>query len=1182
MNKWTDEQKSAIDAKGCSVIVSAAAGSGKTSVLVERLLRIIADNVNKVPVEKMIVATFTNDAAAEMKQRLSAALSGLIEKHPDNSWLSRQYSMIGSASISTIHSFCFELIRNNVTQLSLSAGFRIADETEEAMFRNEVLLSLMEKYYTEKSELMKILTENFCRGSSDKVLENILLSIYKNVSSIPFFRKWMKKAIDKYNSGIYRDYYVDFLNGKFRQAKELLESIGEKTEAIGNIKLSAMYMNDKAMAENIIQKVFSPDPDDILPEIKFSRFPVFSKEEKNTIDPDIRGEIKTLRDSMIEIFKSTAPGAREVLLYEDADLERHKQIAGAVCTFISEFDAELRKYKDQKNAVGFDDAEQLVLNLLAECDNDGNITKTSLAQELSQYYEIIMIDEFQDSNNRQDMIFRLLSRNGSAEEYGSNLFFVGDVKQSIYRFRLANPDNFLNAVESSVPYKCGNEISSHIKLNKNFRSSDEVIDFVNYMFSHIMMKETGEIDYNTDEYLVRGANFYPSERTADVIMFNRSELPDNAEAACIAEKIAGMIRDKHLVSTDGGKSFRPCEMRDFCILKRTNTSNDIYIKELEKRGLFADCEEAKGYLRSREISILINLLKSVDNPLNDIALTSVMMSPMFVMTADDIAEIRLIDIKGSMYNNMVKGIGLNGNEPVFSDDLRIRAEFVYNTIAELRLYSSVYTIQELIQKIYDNTDFLSVMQLYKDSEKKKANLRLLLEYAGNYEKNSNGGLSGFIKYIDRVSERNDDFKSASASASSRNAVSVKTMHKSKGLEFPFVFIAETLRKFNRIDETAPYQFSYNMGLGFIGQNREKYERFTTLPFEAIKIYNHKCAVAEEMRLLYVALTRAKEKLFITVDISESRAKKALVYAENMKAANGITPVMISEASSMADWIMMTLLSMKKNGPLREKLGIYECFAYDDCQQLNFDYYDKEEDESEFREITVSEEVNASEENVKALERIIGTEYDTRLSSLTAKLSVSDISKENKDFAVPLKRPGFSSANRELTAAEKGTALHKFLQFADFEVLENSMESELQRLFNSGYLTAAQRDSIKKADVEAFLTSGLFKRIKKSQNIIREQKFLVSIDDLELDDDFGNEYKNTEGMLNGIIDMILVENNSIILVDYKTDRISNVNELAEKYRSQLLLYKKTLDKIQPLPVSEALIYSFYKKTEIRVF
>ena len=304
------------------------------------------------------------------------------------------------------------------------------------------------------------------------------------------------------------------------------------------------------------------------------------------------------------------------------DIKRHKEIMSALSQIIIEFSENLYKAKEAKNAIGFDDAEQIVLNLLAECSEDGKIIRTKLAEELSEYYQVIMIDEFQDSNNRQDMIFRLLSHNGSAEEYGNNLFFVGDVKQSIYRFRLANPDNFINAVNNAVPYKENDKRNSYIKLNRNFRSSEQVINFVNYVFKNIMTESVGDIDYNKNEYLIKGAEFYENNRNTHIMLIDKSdESCEDTEAVCISEKIRRMLDEKISVSRDNGKSSRPCEMKDFCILLRNRKKIPVYARELEKRGITVSCEEVSGYLKSREVSVLLNLLRVVDNPLSDIPIT---------------------------------------------------------------------------------------------------------------------------------------------------------------------------------------------------------------------------------------------------------------------------------------------------------------------------------------------------------------------------------------------------------------------------------------------------------------------------------------------------------------------------------------------------------------------------------
>ena len=459
---------------------------------------------------------------------------------------------------------------------------------------------------------------------------------------------------------------------------------------------------------------------------------------------------------------------------------------------------------------------------------------------------------------------------------------------------------------------------------------------------------------------------------------------------------------------------------------------------------------------------------------------------------------------------------------------------------------------------------------------------MLLEYANSYELNSGNGLSGFIRYIDSVMESKGDFRSGNVSASSQNAVYIKTMHKSKGLEFPFVFIAETSTKFSIQDKLKPFQFSYDCGIGFKLQNKEKYEKFTTIPYEYICGYNQNKLLSEEMRLLYVALTRAKERLFITVNTAESEVGKAQEYAADIYMNQGITESLVSSAKSMGDWLLMTLLSHRKSGRIREVFGIYESYVNDDDFEISFEELKPDND---YETIIDTNEGKVSIEDNKISDRLRAAfefKYDLKLSELNSKLSVSDVAKNDDSVNFILSRPAFMTESGKLTAAEKGTALHRFLQFTDFQNLEVDFEKEKKRMLDFGYISQKQSESIQYEDIDAFLHSEIYEMIKKSCRTIREKKFLISINDLELENEFGKKYKGTGGMLNGIIDMIIENEDHFVLVDYKTDKIDNLNIIAEKYKNQIFLYKKALEKIEKKPVKTALIYSFYKKTEIRIF
>ncbi len=1178
---WTQQQLDAINARNRSIVVSAAAGSGKTSVLVERLIKIISDNENQVPVEKMVVVTFTNAAASEMKQRLSAALIKQIEKNPYDRWLSRQQSLLGMASISTIHSFCFDLIRDNIAEISLSADFRILDTPEENVYSDTVLQNLIEELYEKSPESMKLLCDNFC-GNNDAPLLTLIPELYNNISSIPFYENWLKKLNKKYDGDIYMDMLIDDVKIRLSNCREIIENMISLAQELGEIKVSETIDDDMSILTKVEEYFFNCDYENMtnyISSVKFKSFPPF---KKDIIYPDEREYIKDLRESSKKILRSISD-LKSFFVHAKDDLERHKEIMSVLSEIIIEYDKRLYNMKVSKNAIGFDDAEQIVLKLLGNIDENGNIVRTRLGNEISENYKLIMVDEFQDSNDRQDMIFRLLSKNGSPDNYGSNLFFVGDVKQSIYRFRQANPDNFINVQRSFAPYKENEKYNAYIKLNRNFRSSPQVIDFVNYVFKNIMSKKAGDIDYNEEHYLINGAEFCSGQRDTHIMLMDKTQYEENGEAMCVAAKIRRMIDEKVPVSMNDGNGSRPCEMKDFCILLRNRRMNEVYAECLRKYGLEVNCEDVSGYLKSREISVLLNLLRVLDNPLLDIPLASVMMSPMFMFTADEMSEIRIIDKNAKLYTNLCAVIGKGNEKAVFDENsiLYKKSTALYELIYELRLFNAFSSLPEIIQNIYDRTDFTSVIRLYKDAERKKANLRILLEYANKFETGPGGGISGFIKYIDRIIETKRDFQSGSSGTSMHNGVTITTMHKSKGLEFPFVFLAETDTEFSTLDQKKAYQFSADMGIGFRLQNKEKFERFKTIAYETINQYNKNKMLGEEMRIMYVAMTRAKERLFLTLDISENTANKAREYNRNIYKNKGITAALAGSVVSMSQWILMTLISHRKAAYLREIFKLYETHLNEDDFPLSFEMVSPEEKIEEISDVGVGSVETCNDDIINLLREEFEYKYDDSLVSVISKLSVSDISKNDEAQPLILKRPKFVE-HEEMSAAEKGTAVHSFLQFADFERLEKSFEDEKNRLVKYGHISSKQSKAVKQEDIEAFMKSNIYKMMKNSVNIVRERKFLISIDDLELGDDFSEVYKGTDGMLNGIMDMIIENENALVLVDYKTDKVENLSSLIKRYKKQLLLYKKALEKIQPKPVESAIIYSFYKKAEIKIF
>ncbi|NLP26466.1 MAG: helicase-exonuclease AddAB subunit AddA [Clostridiales bacterium] len=1199
-SNWTEEQQAAIDARGNSIIVSAAAGSGKTSVLVERLLRQLSDAENKVSAEKIIVVTFTNDAAAEMKNRLIIGLSRMIDEEPDNRWLYEQQAMLQYAKICTIHSFCFDLIRENIQELDISSGFRIMEENEQKIVINSSIENILERAYKESPDDMDKLYNYFCNKNDDNLIK-VITQVYESLENVPFSNFWLDRITNLYETSelsenIYLKKYVEYLSGECKSILQDIKALLTISYGLGDKRICDLLNKEIEMIEVVLNQCRKENIiiKDLITVIDYVKFTSFPRKTKSSIMLDERENLmeerKTYRDKLTKLLNKS----KEIFLYAANDLKAHGEIIRILRYLIGELKTEVWSMKVKKNAIGFNDAEQLTLKLLSDVDSDGNIKKSKIAEEVSEFYEIIMLDEFQDSNNNQDLIFKLLSRNGTAERNGDNVFLVGDIKQSIYRFRMANPKIFIETMNKSVPYNEKNmDGMSYIKLNRNFRSSTGVVDFVNYIFENIMSQAVGEIDYDDSERLIQGAKYPEDVINSTQIALIKKDKDDktNYEAFYVAEQISKMIKEKYPVCNKGGASTRPCEMRDFCILIRNKKKAIEYVNALERYGISAYAEETEGYLKSREVSVLLNFLRIIDNPLLDTALTSVMLSQMFMMSADDVAKIRLVNREASMFSALCEGIGkkydvdnAEHNEPIFSGDLLAKANYLYNTINEMRMYSISYTLEELIRKIYDSTDFLSVMQLYRDSEKRKANLRILLEYAKSYEQSMSGttygGVSGFLRYIDNIQRLGSDFNRAPTISPTENVVQIKTIHKSKGLEFPFVFLVGTNTEFSSEDSKKAVQFSYENGFGFKLQNKIELTKYTTLPYEAISNINKLNLISEEMRLLYVALTRARDRLFLSFEITETQIKKIKMYARSIIANGEISEMIAKSANSMSDWLLMCLTAHNNSDLLRSLADIDDCLTLgSNCNIdfINYEYCDNKKQESQKQK-----NITANSKIIDKIRKNIDFEYNLFESELIAKLSVSEVSKLDEEIELTLKRPKLISESTKLTPTEKGTALHNFLQYADFKKAQSNADLEIERLISMAYLTRKQGDAINKEMLNNFFKSDLYKRIENAKIVTREKSFMIKISELNLSSNFGDKYKNTDGMLHGIIDLIIEEDDGLVLVDYKTDYVNSPQELINRYSKQLELYKESLEAITKKRVKNTYIYSFKLGCTINVF
>lgn len=1208
---WTEQQQKAIDARDTSLIVSAAAGSGKTAVLTERLVKLLADKESGVRADRMVVVTFTNDAAAELKKRLDSKLRAMINDSPDDRHLLKQQILLQSARISTINSFCFDLIRDNIGENSITSGFSVLDDTDNKVLRARAMEELINYYCENEYEKISFMFDRFCIKDEKRLVE-VLERADSFLASVALRDKWLDTAVKKYLPEFSKSEYCVSLFESVNA--ELDRAVRAADDNIGMIKRIFPDMSVPAAEKSYAQAEEDYDRISGLADIfRAKRFPTDEEAGQAQAFSALVRVGKTPHDKALrEIFKKKREmikKAAERVVGRMASVESDYRECGEVTQVLVEM---LRKFEEivwekkcEKNALSFDDGERLALEILASEDDNGRLIQSETARRIADYYDIIMIDEYQDSNNKQDLIFKLISKNYRLDEsgepmYGDNVFLVGDVKQSIYRFRLANPRNFINTLGASQPYSPENSSKNQsIVLNKNFRSSPQVIDFVNYVFAQIMSENCGDINYTEDEMLHFGAAQYTEEasesRKACITFINDDASDDdeqseaiNREAVFTAGRIAEMIRSGETVIDKDGRE-RPCRPSDFCILVRNNVHINMYADELNKIGVPAKGSEESGYLRSREIAVLIDLLRIISNPLQDIPMAAVMASPMYMFSVSDIALIKSFDRNRALFP-IIRGLA-DGEYPECDDMFLIErcAEFL-ESLDSFRLDSVTMTIGELIGEIYDTTDFISVMQLYNDGDKKRANLRALIQYAQNYESTAafdgSGGLNGFLRHLDRVME-NGDYAQGKVSASAGEYVSVMTLHRSKGLEFPFVFIAETSVKFKF--DSKPVMCSPDGRIGYVLYDPDILRKYKTFQQVMLSAEEERDTRSEEMRLLYVGLTRAQQKLFINLKSGEKALKRVISLMDSIILQSGDISEAVSEAKSFSDWMWVSILRDSCFADIAEKLDLEAegvmPYAHKNTDSV-FEYeivsdISVEETEPEAE----TQETAPNEKMINEMKDIVSFYYDRTLSETPAKLSVTQITKKLKDrdepFDMKLKRPGFRMAGSKLTGAERGTAIHTFFQYCDFEKAINNVDEEIAAVSGKGYISQSEAESIDRENVRAFFESGLYKRICSAMAYVREKKFMVAVSELDIDNEALDKLKKSDGMIKGIIDLMLEEEDGIVIVDYKSDRGVSLEKLKERYSMQLKLYKAAIELTTKKRVKEAYLYSFELRAQIAV-
>ncbi len=1043
MFKPTKSQSQAIDTKG-SVLVTAAAGSGKTAVLVERVVKMICDEENPVSVDSLLIVTFTNAAAAEMRGRIERRLADELNKNPTDRHLKRQMLLLPSAKICTIDTFCINLVRDNFAEFELSPDFKIVTDNELYPIYDAAMTEILGDFYKNDFSRIVGLMDALSCGGDDGRLTEAVLKIFDFTCSMPFPVHWLEGC-----KKMYSDYR--------KTAQEVwIPAAGECEDA----------------------------------------------------------------EQRVEALSLLAPHA--VTLLE----------------ITQRFSARVNELMRERNMLTFYNTEQMALSLLCDINGD-EITVSERAAELSDNFYEILVDEYQDTNDLQDTLFRVLSAGGK------KLFAVGDVKQSIYGFRGANPENFVRKKDSykSIDEACEDD-AKKIVLSANFRSRKEICGFVNYLFSLTMSRQFGGVDYNDEEVLVPLGAFPESRSVSTEIHLLGTEDSEDDAAKAEAKHIAAYI--KKCMSEEpflrDGDGLRRANYSDFAILMRSpGNKASLYVEELRNAGIPAYFEVG-GFCSSREVNTMLSLLRVISNPTRDVPLISVMMSPVFGFTADEVANFRLFNRKGNFYSALLAAEK--------SGDGRA-AEFL-DAVRRFRRMSVTMSVDRLISCLYDETGLLDSVMAMSDGDRRKNNLLQLLQCAKDYDENG-GSLDGFADYIEKIGD------TVKSSSSGGDGVTIMSFHGSKGLQFSICIIAGCFRRFNKSDSTASLVLDRSLGMSFKALDLQNNTRSDNIARDAISKSVARRNLSEELRVLYVALTRAEERLCVILT-GKNHAKKAAATAKLIEA--GKETEIVSNAGTYYDWFMYALLCYKGAAALREQLGVKLGDEYllepENCKigmyigspDVCYDHSEAEGDDSS---CDISEILSR-----------INYEYPyTELSKIAAKTSVSDIVHSGGSAHDFTARPAFLSRSG-LTPAQRGTATHKFMQFADYDNAKTDIDAELARLTVAEYITEAEASAVNKTELMTFFESQIFSRMQGCE-LIREMRFLTEM--------AMSESCEEKTVVQGVIDCVLNEGDSVSVIDFKTDRVKSEEELIERYKKQLEIYSSACEKMFKKPVCDMLIYSF---------
>lgn len=1136
--KWTKEQLEVIESRECNLLVAAAAGSGKTAVLVERIIQMITSRENPIDIDKLLVVTFTNAAASEMRERIGDAIGKALDENPENKHLQNQLVLLNKSSITTIHSFCLDVIKSNFHRINLDPNFRIGDQTECAILKQEAIEEVFEDLYEERDEGFLNLVESYAERGGDKEVQDIILGIYSFAMASPEPKKWLIDSAERFNidenfdfsQSIWARAILDTvkieINGlclNMERALKEVESI-EELETFAE-KLSVEY---KKIAD--ISQACNKSWDEAYKKMASMSFENYVKGVKR-ISKDAPSYIKESKEKAKTIRDKTKKSLESIVsatFNKDNDSIREEikylyNIVKPISSVVLRFEEEYSNKKREKGIIDFNDIEHFALNILTDVDEKGNIVPSDIAVGYRNKFYEIFIDEYQDSNLVQEVLLKAVANTETP-----NRFMVGDVKQSIYRFRQAKPELFLQKYNNYNDKKG----SSHrkIMLYKNFRSREEVVDAVNYIFENIMNENIGEIEYTEKERLNLGADFnvdtdeksiiggateihliQKDNKLDDDIINDKDDRINNKENEIEEEEkldniqlearmVGNIIKDLMKVNEDGKiqkvydkgiDGYRPVEFRDIVILLRaTSAWAPVFADELMNMDIPTYADVGVGYFDTIEIKTILSLLQIIDNPMQDIPLISVLKSPIFGFTPEDLIDIR-VQSKDKIFYEVLKSTAeydgftdsQNENESEFipSEECINKSKDFLIKLKEFKEKSMYMSTDEFIWYLYTRTGYYAYVGALPGGSQRQANLKVLFERAKQFEETSLKGIFNFVNFIEKLKKSSSDMGSAKTLGENANVVRIMSIHKSKGLEFPVVICSAMGKNFNTQDFKKSILYHHNLGYGPQFVDYERRISFPSIAKEALKSKINIENLSEEMRVLYVAFTRAKEKLIITGstrNIQDSIKR----WSNGIESLDTISQYEILKGKNFLDWIMPCVLRHRDLYNLLEEVGLDAVFNvehnskwYGKLWNKNDILVEKKSDEEKESIEEILEKIDVDNpdsdyysEIEEKLNYIYPYEFSTRKP---ATISVTEIKKIQNNYEeelintifeqkVILKKPLFIQNEEErekISGTERGTIVHLVMEVLDLKNVSsvNDIKSQIRGFVSKGIITEKQ-------------------------------------------------------------------------------------------------------------------------------